>query len=160
VHRLQVENLVVAHLVRRFFGFVTARALTPTEQQRVRGQLRPALAVTFFAQRMEDQRHAFEVERRADSQACSEAALLHDIGKTESNLGAVARSFATMWDAVGLTTSGRWRSYLDHNSIGAKMLEDLDAGSLAVVFTLNHPGPAPEGIDVAAWQALEDADNV
>lgn len=148
------------HLVRRFFGFVTAKALTPIEQQHVRNELRQALATVFFAQRMEDQRHAFEVERRADSQACSEAALLHDIGKTESNLGALARSFATMWDAIGSTTSGRWKSYLDHNTIGARMLEDLDAGKLAIAFTRHHPGPVPEGIDPAHWQTLEDADNI
>ena len=148
------------HLVRRFFGFITAKPLKPTEQQDVRDQLPPALAAAFFAQRMEDQRHALDVERRTDSRACAEAALLHDIGKTESDLGAVSRSFATIWDAVGLSTSGRWRSYLDHNSSGAKMLEDLGAGELAIAFALHHPGPVPEGVDPVHWQALEDADNV
>ena len=112
-------------------------------------------------QRPEDQRHAFEVQARIqDSAQCVEAALLHDIGKTESGLGAVARSLATLWRGVGLPTKGRWKSYLDHGLLGADMLAELEADDLAVAFTRFHPGSPPGEIDRAVWQLLEDADNV
>ncbi len=113
----------------------------------------------FFAQRHEDQRHGFDVERRIDSNTCTEAALLHDIGKTESDLGALSRSLATIWNGVGLRTTGRWRSYIDHGVLGSDTLAQLGADSLAVAFTRHHPGAPPDGIDPNAWKALEDADN-
>jgi hypothetical protein len=159
MHRLQDDQPVVVHLVRRFLGFLTARPLTPSEQQHVRLLLRPPLARAFFAQRYEDQRHAFEVQQRSASDASWEAALLHDIGKTESDLGAVSRSLATLWHGLGLPTSNRWATYIDHGALGADALTQLDASELAIAFTRHHPGPAPDGIDPDVWRALEEADD-
>ena len=148
------------HLIRRFFGFLTARPLTPAEQSTVRSILDPPLAQAFFLQRSEDQRHAFGVrERLAGHEHLYEAALLHDVGKTVSDLGAISRSFATTWRRLGLPTTGRWSEYLDHGEIGAKELENLGAGDLAVAFTRHHPGTPPPGVDPASWHLLERADD-
>lgn len=148
------------HLVRRFFGFLRADPLTPKEQQHVAGLLRPILARAFFAQRHEDQRHGLDVQQRAGrSQERAEAALLHDIGKTESDVGAVGRSLATLARGIGLPTRGRWLSYLDHSSIGSEELSSLGASNLTIAFARHHPGPPPDGIDPEEWQALADADD-
>jgi hypothetical protein len=148
------------HLIQRFFGFLLAKPLMPGEQQDVRNRLDPALARVFFAQRPEDQRHAFEVQQRVGgSKAMAEAALLHDAGKTESNLGAVSRSFATLANGFGLPTSGSWSSYLAHGQLGAEILAELHAGEIAIAFARFHPGPPPPGIDPNQWRLLEEADN-
>ncbi len=148
------------HLVRRFFGFLTATPLSPGEQQQVRDLLRPALARLFFAQRREDQRHAFNVQQSVGgTDDIAEAALLHDVGKTHSGLGAFSRSLATLCNGIGLPTRGHWKTYLDHGNIGADMLTEADASELAISFTRHHPGPPPVGVSQEAWHALEEADN-
>ena len=126
----------------------------------VAGLLRPALARVFFAQRYEDQRHAFDVQQRAGgSPERSEAALLHDTGKAESDVGAIGRSLATLARGIGLQTWGRWLRYLDHGGIGSEELASLGANKLSVAFARHHPGPPPEGVDPEEWRALADADN-
>lgn len=148
------------HLARRFVGFLTAKPLTPAEQSTVRSILSPPLAQAYFAQQSEDQRHAFDVrERLGGHEFLYEAALLHDIGKTDSGLGAISRSFATMWNRVGLPATGRWSEYLNHGEAGAQQLEGLGAGDLAIAFARHHPGTTPRGIDPEAWHLLEQADN-
>ena len=148
------------HLTRRFFGFLFAKPLTPLEQQEVREILKPELARAFFAQRPEDQRHALDVQRRVGrTRNLAEAALLHDVGKTDSNLGALSRALATVWGGFDLPTSGAWSSYLNHGPLGAERLEALGATDLAIVFAQSHPGPTPKGVDPDQWQLLEDADN-
>jgi hypothetical protein len=72
-----------------------------------------------------DRRHAIAVARRftalrpAAERAEIAAALLHDVGKLESDLGVTARVVATL---VGPRT-GRFRSYHDHEALGAALLE-------------------------------------
>lgn len=149
------------HLIRRFFDFLTAQPLTPLEQEHVRDLLAPDLARVFFSQRSEDQRHALEVQRRVgDAHPIAEAALLHDIGKSRSNIGAIPRSLATLCGGLGLPTPQPWTRYLDHGPHGAEMLEMLQASDLAIAFARAHPGPPPTGIDSEAWHILEEADNV
>lgn len=122
--------------------------------------LDPGLAQIFFGQRFEDQRHAVTVQRHVGGSGnLAQAALLHDVGKTKSDLGAISRSMATLWNGIGLPTGGSWRSYLNHATIGADMLHDLHASDLVVAFTRFHPGPPPSGIDPDDWHALEEADN-
>jgi hypothetical protein len=148
------------HLIRRFFGFLFAKPLTPLEQQQIHDLLQPALAQAFFAQRSEDQRHAFEVlQRIRGSGEVAEAALLHDVGKTESDLGAVSRAVATLSAGLGLPMPDSWKSYINHGRIGSELLAGIDASALAVAFTCFHPGPAPPGIDPEQWHLLEKADN-
>lgn len=162
MHPLQ-DNIGIAgpvHLVHRFFGFLSAKPLTPVEQSEVSSILKARLARAFFAQRVEDQRHAYTVKLRVGQRnGLYEAALLHDIGKTDSDLGAVARSLATACNGIGVPTRGRWLDYLNHGEIGARMLEKLGAGDLAVVFTRYHPGAPPSDVEPESWHLLEQADN-
>lgn len=150
----------MTHLVRRFFGFLTARPLSPNEQAAVHDALAPELRLLFFGQPIPDQRHALEVAQRAGGGAeRTEAALLHDVGKTACELGAFGRSFATIWSVTGLPIWGAWRTYLAHGESGAVMLESAGAGTLAVSFARSHPGPVPTGIEAADWNALSNADD-
>lgn len=146
------------HLVRRFIGFLAARPLSPTEQAAVASVLSPELCVLFFAQPHQDQRHAVEVAARVRP-ALRAAALMHDVGKTASRLGAVQRACATIANVARLPVTGRWRRYLDHGSIGASLLEEAHAPDIAVAFAAHHPGPTPKGIDPADWKELATADD-
>ncbi len=149
------------HLLNRFFGFLAARALTPTEQDYVTRMLTPPLRRLFYRQARQDQRHAFEVATRViDAPELIEAALLHDIGKIEVTLGAFGRSFATLWGLTALPVWGQWRTYLEHGAVGAELLELNGAGFEAVAFTRHHPGPSPSGFDTSAWSILEYADEI
>ena len=76
----------LTHLIRRFYGFVTARPLGPREQAEVVGLLTPEEAELFWSQHPADQRHAIEVAHRTlrsrpGSRTLARAGLLHDIGK-------------------------------------------------------------------------------
>jgi putative nucleotidyltransferase with HDIG domain len=82
-----------------------------------------------------DRRHAIVVARRFASMATwtrdeIAGALLHDIGKLDSQLGTTGRVVATV---VGPRTA-RFRSYHDHERIGAEML--VVAGSSPVTVDL------------------------
>jgi len=76
-----------------------------------------------------DQRHSIEVARRftqmhpAFTRDQVAAALLHDIGKVESDLGVPGRVIATVVGPVGT----RFRLYHDHESIGLNLCRE--AGS-------------------------------
>jgi len=88
-----------------------------------------------------------------------EPALLHDIGKTDSDLGAIGRALATVWNGAGLRGAKRWRSYVDHGPIGADLVQGLGVHPITTAFMLHHPGPPPDGIDSDSWSILSDADN-
>ena len=148
------------HLVRRFFGFLTARPLSPREQIFVSDSISSDLRRLFYTQRIEDQRHAVDVASRvANDPDLIEAALMHDIGKTAVHLGAIERSLATMWSMASLPIWGEWLSYRDHGPIGADLLEAHGAGALAVSFTRHHPGERPDSCNRAHWISLEKADH-
>lgn len=148
------------HLITRFFGFLNARALSPTEQDEIAHVLSPELRRLFYRQRPQDQRHALEVAHRvSDTPELMEAALLHDVGKNDVHLGAFGRSFATLWGLMSLPVWGQWRTYLDHAAVGSDLLERHGAGSMAIAFSRHHPGPPPPGISSSSWAALSRADD-
>jgi putative nucleotidyltransferase with HDIG domain len=154
----------LTHLIRRFFGFLTARPLGPREQAEVAALLSPAEAELFWSQHPADQRHAIDVARRAlrsrpGARTLARAGLLHDIGKSEVELGAIGRSLATVGDAAGIRLRGRFGRYRRHGELGAAVLESAGVEPLIVAFAREHPGPAPEGFDRADWAVLLDADH-
>lgn len=154
----------LTHLIRRFFGFITARPLGPREQAEVMGLLTPAEAELFWSQHPADQRHAIEVAHRAlrtrpGSRTLARAGLLHDVGKSGVNLGAIGRSLATVLDAAGIRLRGRFARYRRHGELGAEVLESVGVEPLIVAFAREHPGPAPDGLDSADWAVLLDADH-
>ena len=148
------------HLARRFFGYVTSSPPTAGELDTVRRQLTEDLYDIFVTMNLEDQRHAIEVSNGIEDDALIEAALLHDVGKSASDVGALGRSCATIAGALSVPVSGSWRLYLDHGEIGASMLEGAGASPMTIAFARFHPGPPPEGISPEQWRILEDADDV
>jgi hypothetical protein len=154
------------HLSRRFFGHLTAAPLTPSEQSHVRAALDDdRLSDLFFAQGPADQRHAYDVAQRfaealPDHAAGIKAALLHDVGKRSSSVGAIGRSLATLADVFSLPMPAAWRAYRDHGPRGADDLAAAGAEPLAVAFARHHPQPAPAGFDHDVWRALLEADDL
>jgi putative nucleotidyltransferase with HDIG domain len=157
-----IEHL--RHLVRRFFAHVTATGLSPAEQQRVHHRLTADAAALFWGQGVPDQRHAFDVATRVEARLPGDgeayvAALLHDVGKRHTRLGAVGRSVATVLDGVGLPMTASMRRYRQHGSIGAAELAEAGMDDLVVAFARDHPGATPPSdVDAVRWQALLDAD--
>lgn len=154
----------LTHLVRRFFGFLTARPLGPREQAEVMRLLTPAEAELFWSQHPADQRHAIDVANRVlrsrpDAQTLARAGLLHDVGKSGVDLGAIGRSLATVMDAAGIRLRGRFARYRHHGELGAELLESAGVEPLIVAFAREHPGPPPEGQDSADWAVLLEADH-
>jgi hypothetical protein len=154
----------VGHLVGRFFGHISATAPGPDDQRFVHEHLDGTCADLFWFQSSADQRHAVDVARRVsialpDDTGAIQAALLHDVGKLEANIGAMSRSIVTVLDSVGLPMTARMHSYRDHGQRGAQVLEEAGCGSLAVAFARYHPGPAPSGTDPDRWKVLSDADD-
>jgi hypothetical protein len=147
-----------AHLVKRFFGYLTAQTLTDTEREHIAGVLPTELATLFFGMQPQDQRHAYDVYVRSGGGRLTQASLLHDVGKSVSRIGPLGRSFATISRAVGIPTKGRWQLYVEHGPIGAELLHEAGADALAVSFTRNHPGPPPSGVDPRDWDTLTEAD--
>ncbi len=147
------------HLARRFFGYVTSNPPTPDELDAVRTQLGTDLFNLFIIMNPQDQRHAIEVAGRIEDDALVEAALLHDVGKSASHVGAVGRSFATIASAISIPVSGSWDLYLDHGEIGASMLETAGADTITIAFARFHPGPPPPDVSAVQWHALEEADD-
>lgn len=153
----------VAHLVRRFFQVLSARPLTAAESAQVAAVLDGPQRSLFDGQDVVDQRHAITVFHRvaaatADS-AAREAALLHDVGKTDLGLGAVGRTVATVAGAAHLPVTSRMRAYLDHGRAGAARLEAAGCAPLVVDFARRHPDPDPAGHDPALWALLLKADH-
>lgn len=143
------------HLMRRFIGSVTAVPLSPSESLEVREVLLASELRLFEAFGVPDQRHALHVLRRFDqliptaSPAERRAALLHDIGKTATNLGTLRRVLVTLF---GPRTK-QFRRYADHERIGLALLEE--AGSDVVTLALLRGDGEPTTV-----QALREADDV
>ena len=152
----------IRHLAARFFGVLLSDPLGPSAQDDVNTILAQQLASLFWDQDPIDQRHAYDVAMRVrhflgNDDAALEAALLHDIGKRHSDLGAIARSLATIGDNLHLPLPDRWRRYRDHGPLGASDLVASGASPLTVAFARGEVGP---GIDQDVWDALREADNV
>lgn len=143
------------HLVRRFIGSVTAGPLTASELREVRDVLSSAELRLFETFGVPDQRHALHVLRRFDqliptaSLVQRRAALLHDIGKTVTNLGTVRRVVATL---IGPRTT-QFRRYIEHEQLGIELLES--AGSDAITIALLRGNGDPVIV-----QALRAADEI
>jgi len=154
------------HLVSRFFDVVTARPLDDEERRRVTALLRPGPeAEAFFAQSAADQRHGLEAAEVVARQApgrrdLQRAALLHDIGKRRSGLGAFGRVVATLTGRIGGPWGRRHRLYLNHGALGASELEAWGAEAIVVAYARHHHGERPAGVDPGEWELLLEADGI
>jgi putative nucleotidyltransferase with HDIG domain len=151
------------HLSFRLLDFLTSSPLDQAESAQAEGWLGAGEAPAFFDQPVPDQRHGLEAARYIAGRAPDRpdlirAALLHDIGKRHSRLGALTRSLVSAWVKLGGKAWGRGASYLDHGSIGAAELEAAGAESLVVEFARHHHRSRPAMIDEGDWQLLRESD--
>ncbi len=133
----------LAHLSRRFFGSLSRRSPAAADVAWALGHLLQGEAVLWQQMPVQDRRHSIVVARRfaalvganvvqdnvvqdnvvGGNRAEMAGALLHDVGKGQSELGTLARVVAT---AIGPRTK-RFRHYHDHEALGVEMLRQ--AGS-------------------------------
>jgi len=164
-----------AHLARRF-----VRALWPgrprdTDVAWVESVLTPAELAVWRRLPNHDRRYSIRVARRAEHLLSGTGfagdpnwpavALLHDVGKLDSNLGVFRRAFATVAGAVrpALRRSpGRIGRYLRHDEIGAELLHAAGARNEAARWAGAHHHREhweATGIPEPVAAALDAADN-
>jgi hypothetical protein len=143
----------LAHLSRRFATSLSRRPPPAAEVEWALTQLLPAEADLWQRMSVQDRRHSLLVARRfvaaypQAERAETAGALLHDVGKLAAGLGTFARVAATI---IGPRTA-RFRTYHDHERLGAEMLHT--AGSAAVTVELVQ-GRGPAAV------ALRQADDI
>jgi hypothetical protein len=125
-----------------------------------------------------DRRHAVGVAERVERALGHEAtrpvlaaALLHDVGKIESGLGTYGRVVATLSaKAAGRGMASTWRKqrgyarkvglYLEHDQIGADLLELAGSDPLTVAWAREHHLPESDWtIEPHLADALKAADD-
>ena len=150
----------VVHLAKRLVGMMSRRQIADDDLRWVSSVLLDGESELWHALPVADQRHSLlvaerfnEALNRADSEVSRDdiaAALLHDIGKTASDLGIIERVVATL---VGPRTR-RFHLYHAHEQIGAEML--AAAGSSVRTISLI------DGTSLDRWvvEALRRADDI
>lgn len=144
----------VHHLVRRAVGSWSNSAPLPGDLDLVRRILTDAEYSLWSAMQGRDQRHSLHVLARFDSllpdatRQWRAAALLHDVGKTASDLGWALRILATLFGRRGR----RFNLYHDHERIGAEMLRGVSDPETAALVS-GHG-------DARVVAALRDADDI
>jgi hypothetical protein len=122
------------HLVRRFFTSLSKRAPDTRDVAWVNERLLANEFTLWNRMKPHDQRHSIEVANRfiqlhpkftRDEVA---AALLHDIGKVESELGVVGRVVATIAGPKGR----KFRTYHEHELIGLNLCRTAGSSSETV----------------------------
>lgn len=146
-----------SHLVRRFVGALRARPPSPADEAWVDAHLLEGERRLWIRLGDADRAHSLLVARRFVAEApdapraAVAAALLHDIGKVDGDLGTFGRVVATLVGPRG----ERFRRYHEHEAIGLALLRE--AGSDPLTLALLDTGiEAPE-----PWRAaLERADAI
>lgn len=166
------------HLARRFFGSIRPGGPPEFDRAWVESTLSEAEHGLWKRMYGPDRRHsvqvAREVERRLGNEATPAvlaAALLHDVGKIDADLGTWGRVVATMSAKVaGADTARLWIKstgftrrvglYLHHPEIGADMLEMAGSDPLTVAWAEQHHKPADEWtVDAAIATVLHEVDD-
>ena len=181
------------HLAARFFGSLVPVGPTPASQRWAESSLLPGEAKLFNSMSGADRRHAIGVARRASALARPPgpgpagggeptrefvaAALLHDVGKIESDLGTIGRVFATLAAMVvgrsrlveraqcapeqdpGRSLATRCGLYMMHDRLGASLLEGAGSGDLTVAWAREHHLPEERWtVEPRLGRALKQAD--
>jgi predicted HD phosphohydrolase len=155
----------VVHLAKRFFGSLSRREPAASDTQWATAQLLPGEEQLWHQMSVADRRHAIGVARevvrmlgdRAD-RAVIAAALLHDVGKVDSNLGTLVRVVATVLNRR--TGDGRLARYRRHDQIGAELLEAAGSASLTVAWAREHHLPSDRWtVPTELSSALKAADD-
>ena len=149
-----MSNLL--HLTKRFVLALDRRELSQSNFDSVRDLLLPREFELWLNMPLIDQKHSLLVMRRFVDRlpnagvAAVRASLLHDVGKTKSNLGVCGRVIATIVGRRG----ERFSMYHDHETIGAKILREI--GSDETTWRL----VVGESANPEILQALHEADDI
>ena len=145
------------HLVSRFFGALSGAQPLREDLKEVESLLLDSELLLWQKLPTMDQRHSINVLRRfinlrpGATRPEMRAALLHDIGKIQSNLGVLGRVVATLVGRRG----ERFTAYHDHEKIGSQMLQNIDSDSVTIRLVAGS-----DQSDIAgALLALRVADN-
>lgn len=146
------------HLTKRFFGALSKKAPAVSEIAQVKSILSVREFDLWSAMSPMDQRHSIVVMRRFVGLHASatnfeiSGALLHDVGKTASNLGVIQRVIATLVGRV----SKRFSDYHKHEQLGAQMLQKIDSHEITWQLVAGDSKPELQ----TALQALRQADDI
>jgi hypothetical protein len=170
----------LTHLAKRFFGSLRPGGPGPADTEWAEAWLRPGEVALWRTMSRADRRHAVGVARRVEVSLGHEAtrpvlaaALLHDVGKTEADLGTYGRVIATVSGAVvgrdpdvvraWTRTRGFTRAvglYLQHPRIGGDLLAMAGSDPLTEAWARQHHLPRDQWtIDLVVADALKDADD-
>ena len=122
------------HLIRRFFTSLSRRPPAISDVTWVNENLLAGEFTLWLRMKSYDQRHSIEVARRftalypAFTRDQVAAALLHDIGKVESELGVAGRVIATVVGPKG----SKFRRYHEHEVISLRLCGEAGASSETV----------------------------
>ncbi len=164
------------HLATRFFGSLRAGPLTDDEAAWVKSNLLATERELWARMSAPDQRHAHRVAQKTlhflgekAPRPVIAAALLHDIGKTDPQIGTFARVIATLAGKQSTPAQreawakedgwlGRAGKYLRHNEIGAELLKAAGSDPLTAAWAREHElihteWTIPEEFSDALWRA-------
>jgi hypothetical protein len=159
-----------AHLARRFFGALDPRGPSDEDEAWVAERLGEGEQELWARMSGPDRRHAVGVARAVAATPDGAqtwvvaAALLHDVGKVDSQLSTLARVPATL---VGLVAreraaagEGRLARYLRHDAIGADLLARAGADPRTVAWAREHHQPSERWtVPMQAGATLKAADD-
>jgi putative nucleotidyltransferase with HDIG domain len=138
------------HLARRFFGSWRVAPLDDAERELVHGSLNPGELKCWERLGPADRQESVATARAARHELGPDpdarwvaAALVHDVGKAETDLGPVGRSVATVVAAIAgprrvRTWNGRIGRYLNHDELGAARLRAAGARPEAAAWAAAH----------------------
>jgi hypothetical protein len=131
----------LGHLARRFVGSLWPFGPRPEGVAFAIGVLTEPEVALWRRMSRADRRHSIAVARRVDGPPdMLAAALLHDVGKVEAQLGTFGRVIATI---IGPGRArGRLATYLRHDIIGAELLTAAGARPLVATWAGEHHLPA------------------
>ena len=170
----------ITHLPRRFFGSLRPGGPAAADTTWAESQLLDDEVTLWRSMSAADRRHAAGVARRVEvalgdeaSRPVLAAALLHDVGKTESGLSTYGRVIATISGGVvgrdpeivraWTRTRGFTRRvglYLQHPRIGGDLLAMAGSDPLTVSWAREHHLPEDQWtIDPHIGEVLKTADD-
>lgn len=168
------------HLARRFFGSLSRAEPDPVDRAWVEGLLIPGERALWQRMSPADRRHATAVARRVEaeigpraSRPVLAAAVLHDVGKIDSDLGTFARVGATLVGRAPVRRRsaklasrrgvlGRLGRYLQHPEIGERLLEAAGSDRLTSAWASSHHRPEEKwdpAVPLDLARALKTADD-
>ncbi len=170
-------------LASRAIAAAVRRPIDPDDRAWAQSLLTPAEFDVWIRQSDYDQHHTIQVARRVERRLAStayagdprwtSAALMHDVGKSESNLSLPERVAATLASKVlGVATAREWAAsavgwkrrlglYLIHGELGAAMIRAAGGREEGAVWSEIHQGYATSiesGIPPIVARALIESD--